>query len=70
MGYTNDIAVGMSGGPIFNRRGLLIGINGRVKNRDPDFGVYAFEDGTEPSRNLCDRSTSLLLVRAIAQILP
>ncbi|NJK69956.1 MAG: trypsin-like peptidase domain-containing protein [Microcoleus sp. SU_5_3] len=49
LGYTNDIAVGMSGGPIFNSQGLLIGINGRVKNRDPDFGVYAFEDGTEPS---------------------
>lgn len=49
LGYTNDIAVGMSGGPIFNSNGLLIGINGRVKNRDPDFGVYAFEDGTEPS---------------------
>ncbi|MFB2835582.1 S1 family peptidase [Floridanema evergladense] len=49
LGYTNDIAVGMSGGPIFNANGLLIGINGRVKNRDPDFGVYAFEDGSEPS---------------------
>ena len=49
LGYTNDIEVGMSGGPIFNANGLLIGINGRVKNRDPDFGVYAFEDGTEPS---------------------
>ncbi|MFB2923356.1 S1 family peptidase [Aerosakkonema funiforme] len=49
LGYTNDIAVGMSGGPIFNSNGLLIGINGRVKNRDPDFGVYAFEDGSEPS---------------------
>lgn len=52
LGYTNDIAVGMSGGPIFNASGLLIGINGRVKNRDPDFGVYAFEDGTEPSPEL------------------
>jgi S1-C subfamily serine protease len=49
LGYTNDIAVGMSGGPIFNANGLLIGINGRLKYRDPDFGVYAFEDGTEPS---------------------
>ncbi|MEA5576608.1 serine protease [Anabaena sp. UHCC 0451] len=52
LGYTNNIAVGMSGGPIFNASGLLIGINGRVKNRDPDFGVYAFEDGTEPSPEL------------------
>lgn len=55
LGYTNDIAVGMSGGPIFNSQGLLIGINGRVKNRDPDFGVYAFEDGTEPSGALLEQ---------------
>ncbi len=47
LGYTNDIVVGMSGGPILNARGLLIGINGRVKHRDPAFGVYAFADGTE-----------------------
>ncbi len=52
LGYTNDIAVGMSGGPIFNQQGFLVGINGRVKYRDPDFGVYAFEDGTEPSAPL------------------
>ena len=29
LGYTNDIKVGMSGGPIFNDLGLLIGINGQ-----------------------------------------
>lgn len=49
LGYTNDIEVGMSGGPIFNDKGFLVGINGRVKNRDPGFGVYIFEDGSEPS---------------------
>ncbi|MEB3279501.1 MAG: serine protease [Lyngbya sp.] len=54
LGYTNDIQVGMSGGPIFNRWGQLIGINGRLKNRDPDFGVYAFEDGTEPSHEMLE----------------
>lgn len=58
LGYTNDISVGMSGGPIFNTKGLLIGINGRVKNRDPDFGVYAFEDGTEPSPALLQQMVS------------
>ena len=55
LGYTNDIAVGMSGGPIFNSQGLLIGINGRVKNRDPGFGVYAFEDGTEPAPEMLEQ---------------
>lgn len=55
LGYTNDIEVGMSGGPIFNQQGQLIGVNGRVKNRDPDFGVYGFEDGTEPSGVLLEK---------------
>jgi uncharacterized protein YqkB len=54
LGYTNDIVVGMSGGGIFNEQGLLIGINGRVKNRDPDFGVYVFADGTEPEDQLLE----------------
>jgi len=54
LGYTNDIKVGMSGGPIFNQQGQLIGINGRIKHRDPDFGVYAFEDGTEPSQEMLE----------------
>ncbi|MDJ0648930.1 MAG: serine protease [Xenococcaceae cyanobacterium MO_188.B19] len=48
LGYTNDIEVGMSGGPIFNAEGLLIGINGRQKYGDPDFGAYIFEDGSDP----------------------
>lgn len=55
LGYSNDIEVGMSGGSIFNDRGLLIGINGRVKYRDPGFGVYTFEDGTEPSPTLLEQ---------------
>ncbi|NER02986.1 MAG: trypsin-like peptidase domain-containing protein [Okeania sp. SIO3C4] len=55
LGYTNDILVGMSGGPIFNQQGELIGVNGRIKNRDPSFGVYVFEDGTEPSAALLEQ---------------
>lgn len=55
LGYTNDIEVGMSGGPIFNSRGQIVGINGRVKHRDPDFGVYAFEDGTEPPPEMLEQ---------------
>ena len=50
MGYTNDTKMGMSGSPIFNNRGLLVGIHGRGKYRDPGFGVYLFEDGSEPDR--------------------
>ena len=42
----------MSGGPIFNAKGFLVGINGRGKYRDPDLGVYGFEDSTEPIAEL------------------
>lgn len=48
LGYTNDTAIGMSGSPIFNAEGLLVAIHGRGKYRDPSFGVYIFEDGSEP----------------------
>lgn len=48
LGYTNKIVNGMSGGPIFNDRGFLIGINGRQKVEDPAFAVYGYEDGTQP----------------------
>ena len=49
LGYTNETAIGMSGSPIFNARGMLVAIHGRGKHRDPGFGVYIFADGTEPS---------------------
>ncbi len=49
LGYTNDTSMGMSGSPIFDSQGLLVGIHGRGKYRDPGFGVYLFEDGSEPS---------------------
>ncbi|MGF1588898.1 MAG: serine protease [Pleurocapsa sp.] len=48
LGYTNDTEIGMSGSPIFNAEGLLVAIHGRGKYRDPGFGVYIFEDGSEP----------------------
>lgn len=49
LGYTNDTVNGMSGSPIFNAQGLLVAIHGRGKYRDPGFGVYIFEDGSEPT---------------------
>ena len=55
LGYSNDVVIGMSGGPIFNSQGLLVGINGRIKDRDPGFGVYAFEDGSEPDPALLEQ---------------
>ncbi|MEG4286194.1 serine protease [Microcoleus sp. A006_D1] len=55
LGYTNEVKIGMSGGPIFNAKGFLVGINGRGKYREPDFGVYAFEDGSEPTPELLEK---------------
>ena len=49
LGYTNTTEMGMSGSPIFDAEGLLVAIHGRGKYRDPGFGVYIFEDGSEPS---------------------
>lgn len=49
LGYTNETEMGMSGGPIFNTKGFLVGVHGRGKHRDPSFGVYTFADGSEPS---------------------
>jgi hypothetical protein len=49
LGYSNDVVLGMSGGPILNEQGQLIGINGRLKQRDPGFGGWTFADGSQPS---------------------
>lgn len=54
LGYTNDTERGMSGGPIFNTKGFLVGVHGRGKYRDPGFGVYTFEDGSEPAPKMLE----------------
>ncbi|WP_244944999.1 S1 family peptidase [Nostoc sphaeroides] len=47
IGYSNDIFKGMSGGPILNRRGELVAINGRHKH--PLWGnPFIFLDGSTP----------------------
>lgn len=52
LGYSNDTEIGMSGGPIFNTKGFLVGVHGRGKHRDPSFGVYTYADGSEPSSEM------------------
>ncbi|WP_048327418.1 tetratricopeptide repeat-containing S1 family peptidase, partial [Crocosphaera watsonii] len=47
-GYTNNIKQGMSGGPILNSMGELIGINGRSAHPILNIG-YVYEDGASPT---------------------
>lgn len=59
LGYTNSIEIGMSGGPILNAQGWLVGVNGRRPNRDPAFGAYVFEDGSQPSSAMLEQMLPL-----------
>ncbi|MGH8002344.1 MAG: S1 family peptidase [Brasilonema sp.] len=51
IGYTNDIQKGMSGGPLLNRAGKVVAINGM--HAEPLWGEpYVYQDGTEPESRL------------------
>jgi len=50
LGYTNDIENGMSGGPVLDAHGHLIGINGRLKHPFNGISSYVFTDGSRPSQ--------------------
>ncbi len=49
LGYTNEVELGMSGGPVLNNRGELVGINGRSKYPIQGIDAFTFADGTKPS---------------------
>jgi serine protease Do len=49
LGYTNEVELGMSGGPVLNENGELIGINGRSKYPIQGIDAFTFTDGTKPS---------------------
>ena len=49
LGYTNNIENGMSGGPVIDTNGFLVGINGRLKHPFNGISSYKFNDGSSPS---------------------
>ncbi|WP_254174639.1 S1 family peptidase [Planktothrix pseudagardhii] len=59
LGYTNEVENGMSGGPVLNQYGRLIGINGRLKYPFQGIDVFKFEDGTLPSEDLFQQMEAL-----------
>ncbi|WP_017721464.1 S1 family peptidase [Kamptonema formosum] len=48
LGYTNDIAQGMSGGPVLDGEGKLVGINGRSKYPLAGIDAFKFAGGGVP----------------------
>lgn len=69
LGFDNNTRNGMSGGPVLNKEGLLVGINGRGKNQDmgfrsgnedvPDVDPYAYKDGTKDKPDTIERFKEL-----------
>ena len=54
IGYTNEIKLGMSGGPLLNQNGELIGING-LRSHPVLNSAYAYQDGSKPTEERIER---------------
>lgn len=59
LGYTNEVEQGMSGGPVLNEKGQLVGINGRLKYPLQGIDVFTFADGTKPSVEMFKKMEAL-----------
>lgn len=68
LGYTNEVTSGMSGGPVFNDKGELVGINGRLKYPVQGIDAFTFADGTKPSVEIFEQMEALSWAIPIAKI--
>lgn len=59
LGYTNQVEPGMSGGPVINQYGQVVGINGGLKYPPQGIIAFIFADGTMPSESIFQQMESL-----------
>jgi S1-C subfamily serine protease len=59
LGYTNEIKGGMSGGPVLDQYGQLVGINGRMKYPLLGIQAFVFADKSLPSEELFRKMEAL-----------
>jgi serine protease Do len=68
LGSSNDVELGMSGGPLFNQVGNLVGINGRAKYPVQGGSAYTFSDGSQPTSTLAAKLETLSWAIPISSI--
>ncbi len=50
LGYSNEVEQGMSGGPVLDAYGRIVGVNGRLKYPIQGIDAFPFTDGTKPTK--------------------
>lgn len=72
LGYTNEIKQGMSGGPLLDQSGKLVGVNGLLAYPILN-NAYVYQDGSRPSNELRQklRQVSFAVpIQTLAQVAP